>query len=157
VSRQRVNSEGTRLRLNQLQTTTGWSARRIGKIAGIDGGTVRSIPTQSSVNLRTARLVYDLCLIASPVAVPWDDDGVDSLAPGSSGLGRPRKAAAVVAEDLDDLAAHYGGRRERSILGWDVRTRRHVAARLGMRLEALDRAVYRDRALQRNLVGREAA
>jgi hypothetical protein len=61
-------------------------------------------------------------------------------ASGGRNGSRPRS---YTADDFEFYVTQYGGTRASNRLGWTRRTRRNAAARLGMNLPALDRALYR--------------
>jgi hypothetical protein len=62
--------------------------------------------------------------------------------PASGGRNGSRPTGHTV-EDFGWYVDNYGGEREPTRLGWSRRTRRSAAARLGMSLVTLDRALYR--------------
>jgi hypothetical protein len=73
------------------------------------------------------------------------------------GLTEGKRFSLHVVEDLDDLAEQYGFSRWGTVTGWEPRARRFVAGRLGMDVDSFDRAVYRGRAYQKQLLERGAA
>ena len=46
-------------------------------------------------------------------------------------------------EDFNFLVETIGGTRANTAIGWDARTRHKVAQRMGVKVETLDRALYR--------------
>jgi hypothetical protein len=159
VTRQRVNAEGTRLRIDALRQD-GTTAYALSKTLGVDPGTVLKIARgQRFVNRDTAVAVYVLFGVRCGVGLSWDEEELDAPGPGSSTGDRwTRRPSVDLAEDLDDLASQLGFARAGTVTGWEPRARRHVAARLGMSVRSFDRAVYRGRAYQRKqLVERSAA
>lgn len=97
---------------------------------------------------------------APPLA--WDEGSLDNpdALPARWATRRPgvsERRSVELVEDLDFLAAQLGFVRVPGVLGWDVRARRAVAARLGMGLGSFDRAVYRGRAYGSQLGQRSVA